>query len=82
MIRESFRSVTCILLPLYARHVSDLPHCFPIDLVSAHCGSSLFTAVLALEVAEHSHTHDGPSRYVLRYFYGQPSTTLLKDVSK
>ena len=65
MIRESFRSVTCILLPLYARHVSDLPHCFPIDLVSAHCGSSLFTAVLALEVAEHSHTHDGPSRYVL-----------------
>ena len=31
MIRESFRSVTCILLPLYARHVSGLPHWFSIN---------------------------------------------------
>ena len=37
----------------------------PNDFPLTHCGSSLFTASLALEVAEHSHTHDGPSRYVL-----------------
>ena len=37
----------------------------PLIFPLAHCGSSLFTAVLAFEVAEHSHTHDGPSRYVL-----------------
>lgn len=41
------------------------PLIFHFNQESAHCGSSLFTASLALEVAEHSHTHDGPSRYVL-----------------
>ena len=66
MIRESFRSVTCILLPLYARHVSGLPPMiFHFNQESARCGSSLFTANLALEAAEHSHAHDRPSRYVL-----------------
>ena len=37
----------------------------PTDFPLTRCGSSLFTASLALEVAEHSHTDDGPSRYVL-----------------